>query len=208
MRTRNRFPNASFSNQVQGLPALIGGEAAPVPGGGGITTVWNDAQGVDLSPDGKVASGNGVDYWRNVRAAGTASGKRAIAVQFTGPSIVAGGGGLGLSPWPVDGWIGFTCPAIQSDGSAQNLGAGFAALGGIAPGTIVYMLADYDADLMWFKENAGDWNGNAAADPTAGTGGVTPSVSIAGLLPAAQGEGVDAIFTILDWTPPAGFVGW
>lgn len=49
-------------------------------------------------------------------------------------------------------------------------------------GDIAYMAVDLGASLLWCRVNGGNWNGNAANDPSAGTGGVSISSITGGAL--------------------------
>jgi hypothetical protein len=68
-----------------------------------------------------------------------------------------------------------------------------------------YLVASYDADadLVWFASMSGvdgkfnsSWNGDAAGDPSAGTGGIDTSALTAPLIPAGAAYGYGPLLTL------------
>jgi hypothetical protein len=104
-------------------------------------------------------------------------------------------------------WINGTTPGVLGGGS----------IGSLSDGSIVRVAVDLDAKLIWFRVSGGGnvWNGNAAADPATGIGGL----SIAAMtFPAhpyftgsnVAGQGATANFGASTFigTIPSGFSAW
>lgn len=105
--------------------------------------------------------------------------------------------------------FGGTSP-IHSNGS--NTGK---TLGTTAVGDVYSAAIDLTARLAWFRRNGGNWNGDAAADPATGTGGVTiASGSFAPILrfatSAASTNQLTGNFgqSSFVYTAPSGFGNW
>lgn len=88
-------------------------------------------------------------------------------------------------------------------------------LGGMAAGGIEQLCYDGTAHLAWLRFSGGNWNGNAAYDPAAGTGGINTSAwDTGGLVPvfAVSVSGDSAIINAggssFSFTPPTGFSAW
>lgn len=76
---------------------------------------------------------------------------------------------------------------------------------------------DLDADLIWFRTGAGNWNNNGANDPATGVGGIDLTWAYAGsgvklLWPAASGTSstYDLFLKAADFTQavPSGYAAW
>ncbi len=86
-------------------------------------------------------------------------------------------------------------------------------LGAVAVNDVIGVAIDIDNTLLWFRKNGGNWNGDAAANPATGAGGVfatirqgyTPYVAF-----AAGGPSTDVMKgnfgqTTFAFTAPSGF---
>jgi hypothetical protein len=147
-----------------------------------------------------------VSYYNTVQVAGTASGKKAVGLQWVSGSF---NNGVGVTPWPIPGWNGWQNPGIQVDGEVYGCTTG-ASLGALTVGDTIFIAYDYTANKIWFRKNSGFWNNSSTADPATGAGGLTPNDSMSSALPVAQTEnaatGVVTINT--SWTLPSGFSPW
>lgn len=87
-------------------------------------------------------------------------------------------------------------------------------LGTTAVGDVFGFAIDLTSRLAWIRRNGGNWNGDAAANPATGVGGVTiASGSFAPAVAFANTSATDAFTanfgaTTFAFTAPSGFVGW
>jgi hypothetical protein len=166
---------------------------------------------ITLSADRLTAFGDGGAY--STAAISDYIGSGRVCVAFT---YVDGLSAVGFTNGfhPFDGTtqdrIGINAPnnmAAWFDGviynGASQVGS---SLGAWSAGDVLRVALDMDLRLIWFKRNSGDWNGSGAADPAAGTGGLS--------LPAGGDVRFachpDTAGMILDTDPtgkPTGFTG-
>lgn len=96
--------------------------------------------------------------------------------------------------------------------STTNSGKTLSSMPVTGPYTIC-VAVDLNARLIWFRKDAGNWNGDAGADPATGTNGVTLAAAIAyapfvsfGATATAAGDNFTSKFTGL--AAPSGFTNW
>jgi len=83
-------------------------------------------------------------------------------------------------------------------------------------GDILSVAIDLTGSLIWFRDNAGNWNNNPAANPATGVGGFSIAAISGTVFALAQlsqvGDEIDANFaggpTVYQESVPAGFVPW
>lgn len=146
-----------------------------------------------------------------------ATGKYYAEINFT--SITGGdsGGGLAnasavledIGAASVGAFTQFKSGNVYKDGSVVFSN------GNMSGGGILRLAYDADGHLGWLSFAGGNWNGNAAFDPSAGTGGQNTSVfDSGGLFPMAAlsqpGEiaVLNAGATSFSFTVPSGFLAW
>lgn len=85
------------------------------------------------------------------------------------------------------------------------------ALAAVTSSSVIDMLFDFSAKLIWVRVDGGSWNNNPANDPAAGTGGVSFSTLNAGpYYPwfATNGAGLGVTLNPYAGGYPAGFTPW
>ena len=176
---------------------------------------------ITLSGGNLIATQNAVSTTEAVRAVdGKTTGK--YYIEFTiGGTWAGGNSGVGIAsisatlagllPSAALGSIYFKGGTVYVNTVSQG------ALTAQAAANVVGVAVDLDANLIWFRIGAGNWNGNAAYSPATGIGGYsTASVTTNGLLtfPAvtlgSNGDTVTANFgaTAYANTAPTGFGTW
>lgn len=184
------------------------------------TTFWDSA---DKSANMTLSGGNLI-----ATATGTAAGVRVNKTKSTGKWYVEhlinpfdasdeAYVGIMTSTWPVGGVGGFTGDSerlVLGHIGEVNGPYGTVEPGGIGylPGDIVSMSVDLDNNRVWFKVNAGNWNGNGAANPSTNTGGFQLTGGLpmrlyvySGFSGASWSTKFESGFT---YTVPSGFSGW
>ena len=156
------------------------------------------------------------------------SGARSTAVKSAGkyyyevtPALTRNGDCIGvlLSTGTYSNMdnLGTNCAVVYGSGAIwsnnANTGKSIAAWAG-APGPAIRVAIDLGARLGWFCRAAGNWNGDALANPATGIGGVTiaagnfgPALGFTGIL----GDSAAANFgaTAFTGAVPSGFTaGW
>lgn len=105
-----------------------------------------------------------------------------------------------------------------SDGTVLRSGSttGMPTLGAIASGDTVSVAIDMGNHMIWFRKNAGNWNGNAANNPATNTGGVDISAIFASAAAFAYGAASSGVTagtanfgaTSFGFSVPSGFSAW
>jgi hypothetical protein len=99
---------------------------------------------------------------------------------------------------------------------SNNLGTG-KSLGAIVAGNVIGVAIDLSARKAWMRKGAGNWNGDAAANPVTGTNGVTlpatvsfaPAVGFGGSFTAINDAmTMNAGQSAFANAAPSGFGGW
>lgn len=102
--------------------------------------------------------------------------------------------------------------SYSSSGLIQFGGATLDTIGHYIAGDVVSVAVDIVAQLLWVRVNGGIWNGNAANDPTAGTGGYSFSGMGAALFPefSARASSGTANFgaSAFVYPTPVSFSSW
>lgn len=106
---------------------------------------------------------SGKRYFEIVMSTGSFAAVGIVYNTYPGVYRAQQGNLLGLFPnqigWSSDGTVRFnsvTLTSIQSWAGTNTLG----------------IATDFDAGLIWFRTNAGNWNNNGSADPATDTGGI------------------------------------
>lgn len=144
-------------------------------GGAVATTTWNDLdRSANLSLDGTfLIVTDSAGGFSGIRSVGSfSSGKKFFKVTAT---TKAGDNGVGvgnvsasLSTYNDVNGIGYF-----SDGNIYQTGIAIASPGSYGQGAVISIAFDADAQLFWARADAADWNGNPAADPATGIGGIS-----------------------------------
>ena len=173
---------------------------------------WNpaDASGALIYSDGnRSIAGNGsTRFWARstLPSRGRAFfsvvagnvGSQGIGIAAAGDlGSFMGQNGLSVALWPA----GFVVQnAVQTELAALAF----------ASGDVIDVAHDRGADLIWFRVDGGPWNGDAAADPATGIGGIAcplPAGPVYAAIDAAGTEHATANFgaSVYAHAPPAGF---
>jgi len=132
--------------------------------------------------------------------------------------------GVGLKPYTAGAFsdsvspnftngVGVALGPVSSTVRSNGVDSG-KDLGPQAVGKTVCVAIDLNARLAWFRFNAGNWNGDAAANPVTGTGGVAfPTGGQAPCVRFTNGTATDAFTanfgaTAFAFSPPTTFIGW
>lgn len=152
---------------------------------------------------------------------GKTDGKRYFEVTFvSGSNSSSCGVGVGSSTTPLNIELGYNGNAEAEVGVFQNSGNIYRDSGSLVgsaqafstAGATVCIAVDCDARLIWFRTNAGNWNGSATNNPTTGVGGL----AITGTGPIFPGisTNTNAVFTsnfgnaAFSFTLPADYGPW
>lgn len=175
----------------------------------------NTGVGVTLSNFNLTATKTSATAWRMSRSVlGVTTGKYYFEVtwnEFTGSFI---GVGLGDQDASVENFYGSDANGLIliNNGEVYRGGALATTIQTSAEGSITGVAFDVDAELVWFRTGAGDWNNSPTADPETGTGGIAFGASMSGTTYAGVGvqtapnDQMTANFgPTFSGTPPAGY---
>jgi hypothetical protein len=99
--------------------------------------------------------------------------------------------GLSTAAYSLSDWLGHDANGIGWYPSGSVIWNNFATNINIAPyatGDILGVAVDTAASLIWFRVGSGNWNNDASADPSSGTGGISISGMTGALFPTWRGD--------------------
>lgn len=156
----------------------------------------------------------GVQWEMSRSTYGPAAGKyyfEATFDEFSGSFV---GVGLGDSTASVGNFYGVNEHGIImiNNGEVYANGALITTLASATEGQVVGIAFDIDAELVWFRTEAGNWNNSGTADPTTGTGGIAFGTLMGGVtfpgvgVQTSPSDQVTANFgPTFAHTPPTGY---
>jgi len=177
-----------------------------------LKMIWDSLKvgtGVILANDDLTADGQAV-FASAVANRKIISSERAMFSIRVDDSIITGGYvGLGKSDMDYNSYVG------GPDGKSIGFGAdgtyllgGSTQVSGLPTWGSLNDIVDVavDGNLAWVRVNGGNWNGNPAADPSAGTNGVTVGGLIDLYAAVTPYGGQATILTTSTYTVPGGFI--
>lgn len=175
----------------------------------------NTGSGITLSNLNLTATKSSATAWKMSRSVlGVTTGKYYFEVtwnEFSGSFV---GVGLGDQDASVENFYGADGNGLIliNNGEVYRGGALATTIQTSAEGSVTGVAFDVDAELVWFRTGAGDWNNSPTADPETGTGGIAFGASHSGTTYAGVGvqtapnDQMTANFgPTFSGTPPAGF---
>jgi hypothetical protein len=192
----------SEATNGKGLPVskVVGKPGLPVnyTGNGGAASVPAAFDGVGTN----VTLSNGNRTATHINAT-TNSGARSTVLKTTGkyyfemtPSVSAalfnGAGILTSTGTYADALSVLNCTLLYMQGGIYSNGVSTGkTVGTVAIGTAIGFAIDLTARLGWIRNGAGPWNGDGAANPATGAGGVTitPTASFSPMVAFDTGPG-------------------
>jgi hypothetical protein len=212
---------------VGGLPVTFVADSnywPPAGGGGGTYATFNGtpSAGVVMS-NGNLTATHSTTGGNIGVASLTAFTTGKYYFEIVSQVLVGAGGHVGLKSSTNPSFGGTAMQAVLSvvpgagnDIFSSGVNTGKDAGGTAAVGGVFGFAVDLTARLGWVRYSNGDWNGEAAANPATGTGGVTlpPTDAVVPAVRFASGVSTDALTanfgaSAFSGAVPAGFTsGW
>lgn len=216
-----QFPNSKMAGAVKlGVSQFISFDVADVVVPPVVYATFNGTavNGVVVSNGGLTATHTSSTNNAGVSSASFLStGKYYFEVTVTETTFTGNALGIVLTSGTyADVGSSLNCSVVSMAGAVgSNNTAALKAIGAFTNGSIAGVAIDLTNRLAWFRRNNGNWNGDAAADPATGIGGVTiaagsfaPCVRFSSATPT---NNMTANFgaTAFTGTVPSGFTsGW
>jgi hypothetical protein len=165
-----------------------------------------------ISEDNGVAIVDGQSsgkYYIEITPTGTFGGNTCIGVNTLSPSWSSA-----ISNDLSGSYLYFSSGTIYYNGTSSGF-----TVAAVASGNVICIALDLTNNKVWFRKNAGSWNGNATHDPATNTGGISIATLVATgrrwFVIAGAGLTATPVFTLnagdttFAQTVPSGFTsGW